>query len=54
MAGIDQSDFQLLGHPQMTSTVSNPPKEEKKALEDERPEPKQNALGQMQNIQVSE
>ncbi|XP_073873807.1 centrosomal protein of 78 kDa isoform X10 [Macaca fascicularis] len=51
MAGIDQSDFQLLGHPQMTSTVSNPPKEEKKALEDERPEPKQNALGQMQNIQ---
>ncbi|PNI62132.1 CEP78 isoform 4 [Pan troglodytes] len=51
MAGIDQSDFQLLGHPQMTSTVSNPPKEEKKALEDEKPEPKQNALGQMQNIQ---
>ncbi|XP_063493033.1 centrosomal protein of 78 kDa isoform X6 [Symphalangus syndactylus] len=53
MAGIDQSDFRLLGHPQMTSTVSNPPKEEKKALEDEKPEPKQNALGQMQNIQVS-
>nr|XP_054357992.1 centrosomal protein of 78 kDa isoform X5 [Pongo pygmaeus] len=52
MAGIDQSDFQLLGHPQMTSSVSNPPKEEK-ALEDEKPEPKQNALGQMQNIQVS-
>ncbi|XP_054357990.1 centrosomal protein of 78 kDa isoform X3 [Pongo pygmaeus] len=50
MAGIDQSDFQLLGHPQMTSSVSNPPKEEK-ALEDEKPEPKQNALGQMQNIQ---
>ncbi|XP_054376055.1 centrosomal protein of 78 kDa isoform X8 [Pongo abelii] len=52
MAGIDQSDFQLLGHPQMTSSVSNPPKEEK-ALEDEKPEPKQNALGQVQNIQVS-
>ncbi|XP_063493042.1 centrosomal protein of 78 kDa isoform X18 [Symphalangus syndactylus] len=52
MAGIDQSDFRLLGHPQMTSTVSNPPKEEKKALEDEKPEPKQNALGQMQNIQM--
>ncbi|XP_017398759.1 centrosomal protein of 78 kDa isoform X5 [Cebus imitator] len=51
MAGIDQSDFQLLGHPQMNSTVSNPPKEEKKALEEEKPEPKQNALGQMQNIQ---
>nr|XP_012319656.1 centrosomal protein of 78 kDa isoform X2 [Aotus nancymaae] len=53
MAGIDQSDFQLLGHPQMNSTVSNPPKEEKKTLEEEKPEPKQNALGQIQNIQVS-
>ncbi|XP_010339638.1 centrosomal protein of 78 kDa isoform X6 [Saimiri boliviensis] len=51
MAGIDQSDFQLLGHPQMNSTASNPPKEEKKTLEEEKPEPKQNALGQMQNIQ---
>ncbi|KAL2781323.1 centrosomal protein of 78 kDa isoform d [Daubentonia madagascariensis] len=51
MAGIDQSDFHLLGHPQMNSTVSSLPKEEKKALEEEKPEPKQNALGKMQNIQ---
>ncbi|XP_073908204.1 centrosomal protein of 78 kDa isoform X4 [Castor canadensis] len=48
MAGIDQSDFNLLGHPQMNSTISSPPKEEK---EGEKPDPKQNALGQMQNIQ---
>uniref|UniRef100_A0A4X1W1I8 Centrosomal protein 78 n=1 Tax=Sus scrofa TaxID=9823 RepID=A0A4X1W1I8_PIG len=53
MAGIDQSDFHLLGHPQMNSTVSSPPKEEKKALEEEKSESKQSALGQMQNIQVS-
>ncbi|XP_057403771.1 centrosomal protein of 78 kDa isoform X2 [Balaenoptera acutorostrata] len=51
MAGIDQSDFHLLGRPQMNSTVSSPPKEEKKALEEEKSESKQNALGQMQNIQ---
>ncbi|XP_061057152.1 centrosomal protein of 78 kDa [Eubalaena glacialis] len=51
MAGIDQSDFHLLGRPQMNSTVSSPPKEEKKALEEEKSEPKQSALGQMQNIQ---
>ncbi|XP_005408355.1 PREDICTED: centrosomal protein of 78 kDa isoform X2 [Chinchilla lanigera] len=51
MAGIDQSDFHLLGRPQMNSTVSNPPKEEKKALEEDKPDPKQNAIGQMQNIQ---
>uniref|UniRef100_A0A8C6DP91 Centrosomal protein 78 n=1 Tax=Moschus moschiferus TaxID=68415 RepID=A0A8C6DP91_MOSMO len=53
MAGIDQSDFHLLGRPQMNSTVSSPPKEEKKALEEEKPELQQSALGQMQNIQVS-
>uniref|UniRef100_A0A8C0HVG2 Centrosomal protein of 78 kDa n=1 Tax=Balaenoptera musculus TaxID=9771 RepID=A0A8C0HVG2_BALMU len=51
MAGIDQSDFHLLGRPQMNSTVSSPPKEEKKALEEEKSESKQSALGQMQNIQ---
>ncbi|XP_055282902.1 centrosomal protein of 78 kDa isoform X2 [Moschus berezovskii] len=51
MAGIDQSDFHLLGRPQMNSTVSSPPKEEKKALEEEKPELQQSALGQMQNIQ---
>ncbi|XP_059984894.1 centrosomal protein of 78 kDa-like [Lagenorhynchus albirostris] len=53
MAGIDQSDFHLLGHPQMNSTVSSPRKEEKKALEEEKSESKQGAPGQMQNIQVS-
>ncbi|XP_059782455.1 centrosomal protein of 78 kDa isoform X4 [Balaenoptera ricei] len=52
MAGIDQSDFHLLGRPQMNSTVSSPPKEEKKAPEEEKSESKQSALGQMQNIQV--
>ncbi|XP_077004597.1 centrosomal protein of 78 kDa-like isoform X2 [Tamandua tetradactyla] len=51
MAGIDQSDFHLLGRPQMNSTISSPPKEEKKALEEEKSESKQNSLGQMQNIQ---
>ncbi|XP_063105588.1 centrosomal protein of 78 kDa isoform X3 [Cavia porcellus] len=51
MAGIDQSDFHLLGRPQMNSTVSNLPEEEKKALEEEKTEPKQNAVGRMQNIQ---
>lgn len=50
MAGIDQSDFNLLGRPQMNSTIS-PPKEEQKALEEEKPEQKQSAVGQMQNIQ---
>ncbi|KAM9207755.1 centrosomal protein of 78 kDa isoform 1-T1 [Dugong dugon] len=52
MAGIDQADFHLLGRPQMNSTISHAPKEEMTALEEE-PESKQNALGQMQNIQVS-
>ncbi|KAF6327085.1 centrosomal protein 78 [Rhinolophus ferrumequinum] len=52
MAGIDQSDFHLLGHPQMNSTLRSPPKEEK-ALVEEKTESKQNAVGQMQNIQVS-
>ncbi|XP_048187941.1 centrosomal protein of 78 kDa isoform X2 [Perognathus longimembris pacificus] len=51
MAGIDQTDFHLLGRPQMNSTVSGQPKEEKKALEEEKTDPQQNALGQMQNIQ---
>ncbi|XP_047686618.1 centrosomal protein of 78 kDa isoform X4 [Prionailurus viverrinus] len=53
MAGIDQSDFHLLGRPQMNSTISSLPREEKKALEDEKAESKQNSIGQMQNIQVS-
>ncbi|XP_039098112.1 centrosomal protein of 78 kDa isoform X2 [Hyaena hyaena] len=51
MAGIDQSDFHLLGRPQMNSTMSGPPREEKKAPEEEKPESKQNSLGHVQNIQ---
>uniref|UniRef100_A0A673UCS9 Centrosomal protein of 78 kDa n=1 Tax=Suricata suricatta TaxID=37032 RepID=A0A673UCS9_SURSU len=51
MAGIDQSDFHLLGHPQMNSTMTSPPREEKKAPEEEKPESKQNSLGHVQNIQ---
>ncbi|XP_067585569.1 centrosomal protein of 78 kDa-like [Pseudorca crassidens] len=51
MAGIDQSDFHLLGRPQMNSTVSSPPKEEKKALEEEKSESKQSAPGPTQNLQ---
>ena len=43
MAGIDQSDFHLLGHPQMNSTVSSPPKEKKKALEEEKSDLQQSA-----------
>lgn len=49
MAGIDQSDFHLLGRPQMNSTV-NTPIQEQKALEDETLHPKQTATGQMQDI----
>ncbi|XP_061045926.1 centrosomal protein of 78 kDa-like isoform X1 [Eubalaena glacialis] len=51
MAAIDQSDFHLLGRPQMNSTVSSPPKEEKKALEEEKSESKQSAPVQTQNLQ---
>lgn len=53
VAGIDSSDFHLLGRPQLNSTLTSSPNEEKKALEEEKPDSKQNALGQMQNIQVS-
>lgn len=53
VAGIDQSDFNLLGRPQMNSTISSLPKEGQKALEEEKPEETQNAVGQLQNIQVS-
>ncbi|XP_052044748.1 centrosomal protein of 78 kDa isoform X2 [Apodemus sylvaticus] len=49
MAGIDQSDFHLLGRPQMSSTA-NTPVEEQKALEDDNLDPKQSAIGQMQDI----
>ncbi|XP_007449902.1 PREDICTED: centrosomal protein of 78 kDa-like [Lipotes vexillifer] len=53
MAAIDQSDFHLLGRPQMNSAVSSPRKEEKKALEEEKSESKQGAPGPTQNLQVS-
>ncbi|KAM5299051.1 centrosomal protein of 78 kDa isoform 2-T2 [Ctenodactylus gundi] len=51
MAGIDQSDFNLLGRPQMNSTLSSPHTGEKKALEEEKSDLTQNATGQVQNIQ---
>ncbi|ERE78404.1 centrosomal protein of 78 kDa isoform X1 [Cricetulus griseus] len=50
MAGIDQSDFHLVGRPQMNSTVSAPV-EEQIALEEQKPDLEQTAVGQMQNIQ---
>ncbi|CAH6793826.1 centrosomal protein of 78 kDa isoform X2 [Phodopus roborovskii] len=50
MAGIDQSDFHLLGRPQMNSTVGAPV-EEQKVLEEDKPDLKQTTVGQMQNIQ---
>ncbi|XP_038259109.1 centrosomal protein of 78 kDa isoform X5 [Dermochelys coriacea] len=44
IAGIDQSDFGLLGHPQMNSTVSKPAIIQKeKSYEDERQEQTQNS-----------
>ncbi|XP_008850078.2 centrosomal protein of 78 kDa isoform X1 [Nannospalax galili] len=49
IAGIDQSDFHVLGRPQMNSTVSSLPSEQK-ALGEE-PDLKQSTVGQMQNIQ---
>ncbi|XP_068961655.1 centrosomal protein of 78 kDa isoform X2 [Petaurus breviceps papuanus] len=49
VAGINQSDFDFLDHPQMNSTVNAILIEEKKALE-EKPEPNQNTPGQMQSI----
>ncbi|XP_053910524.1 centrosomal protein of 78 kDa isoform X2 [Cuculus canorus] len=44
LAGIDQSDFGLLGHPSMNSTLSNPPNMLKeKSFEEERQEHTQNS-----------
>lgn len=50
MAGIDQSDFHLIGRPQMNSTVSAAV-EDQRALEEEKLDPKQTPGGQVQNIQ---
>ncbi|XP_038166297.1 centrosomal protein of 78 kDa isoform X1 [Arvicola amphibius] len=49
MAGIDQSDFHLLGRPQMNSTVSAAV-EDQRALEEEKLDPGQAPGGQVQNI----
>ncbi|NWX15649.1 CEP78 protein, partial [Aegotheles bennettii] len=54
LAGIDQSDFGLLGHPQMSSTVSKPANMLKeKSFEEERQEHTQNSKNRAADIQVS-
>ncbi|XP_068523006.1 centrosomal protein of 78 kDa [Anas acuta] len=54
LAGIDQSDFGLLGHPQMNSTLSKPANVLKeKSFEEERQEHTQNSRSGGGNIQLS-
>ncbi|NWX95905.1 CEP78 protein, partial [Nothoprocta ornata] len=54
LAGIDQSDFGLLGHPQMNSTLTKPVKMHKeKSFEEERQEHTQNNKNGGRDIQVS-
>ncbi|KAI6058495.1 Centrosomal protein of 78 kDa [Aix galericulata] len=54
LAGIDQSDFGLLGHPQMNSTLSKPANVLKeKSFEEERQEHTQNSRSRGGNIQLS-
>ncbi|XP_050768842.1 centrosomal protein of 78 kDa isoform X2 [Gymnogyps californianus] len=54
LAGIDQSDFGLLGHPQMNSTLSKPANMLKeKSFEEERQEHTQNSKNRAGDIQVS-
>uniref|UniRef100_A0A663MY39 Centrosomal protein of 78 kDa n=1 Tax=Athene cunicularia TaxID=194338 RepID=A0A663MY39_ATHCN len=54
LAGIDQSDFGLLGHPQMNSTLSKPGNTLKeKSFEEERQEHTQNNKNRAGDIQVS-
>ncbi|NWS59906.1 CEP78 protein, partial [Chunga burmeisteri] len=54
LAGIDQSDFGLLGHPQMNSTLSKPANMLKeKSFEEERQEHTQNNNNRAGDIQVS-
>ncbi|XP_074022206.1 centrosomal protein of 78 kDa [Numenius arquata] len=54
LAGIDQSDFGLLGRPQMNSTVSKPGNMLKeKSFEEERQEHIQNSKNRAGDIQVS-
>ncbi|XP_009707668.1 PREDICTED: centrosomal protein of 78 kDa [Cariama cristata] len=54
LAGIDQSDFGLLGHPQMNSTLSKPANMLKeKSFEEERQEHTQNNNNRAGDVQVS-
>ncbi|XP_010223612.1 PREDICTED: centrosomal protein of 78 kDa isoform X3 [Tinamus guttatus] len=54
LAGIEQSDFGLLGHPQMNSTLTKPVKMQKeKSFEEERQEHTQNSKNGGRDIQVS-
>ncbi|NXI44640.1 CEP78 protein, partial [Galbula dea] len=54
LAGIDQSDFGFLRHPQMTSTLSKPTNMLKeKSFEEERQEHTQNSKDRAVDIQVS-
>ncbi|XP_010724074.1 centrosomal protein of 78 kDa isoform X2 [Meleagris gallopavo] len=54
LAGIDQSDFGLLGHPQMNSTLSKPVNMLKeKSFEEERQEHTQNSKNRDGNVQLS-
>ncbi|NXL91133.1 CEP78 protein, partial [Alectura lathami] len=54
LAGIDQSDFGLLGRPQMNSTLSKPANVLKeKSFEEERQEYSQNSKNRDGNIQLS-
>ncbi|KAF1561148.1 UNVERIFIED_CONTAM: Centrosomal protein of 78 kDa, partial [Eudyptes pachyrhynchus] len=54
LAGIDQSDFGLLGHPQMNSTLSKPANMLKeKSFEEERQEHTQNSKNRAGDIQIS-
>ncbi|NXW23679.1 CEP78 protein, partial [Circaetus pectoralis] len=54
LAGIDQSDFGLLGHPQMNSTLNKPANMLKeKSFEEERQEHTQNSKNRAGDIQVS-
>ncbi|KAM7077383.1 centrosomal protein of 78 kDa isoform 1-T2 [Ciconia maguari] len=54
LAGIDQSDFGLLGHPQMNSTLSKPANTLKeKSFEEERQEHTWNSKNRAGDIQVS-
>ncbi|XP_069736269.1 centrosomal protein of 78 kDa isoform X2 [Phaenicophaeus curvirostris] len=54
LAGIDHSDFGLLGHPPMNSTLSKPPNMLKgNSFEEERKEHTQNSKNKAEDIQVS-